>query len=204
MILLPLYFLVVRGLDPVATGLLLVPQGFGVAISMGVSGRLVDRIGGGVVSTVGVAVHALATVPLAFVTGHTSYLLTSLVLVGRGLGMGAAMMPATAAAFAVLRPAQVHEASPQLNVLQRVGGSVGTAILAVVLDDRLAAATRAAGGHPTRDALARAFGFTYWCTIAMTVVGVLPTVFLAVAERRSRRLGGTVEPLALADRAIGD
>ena len=40
MILLPLYFQNVRGTDPVVTGLLLIPQGIGVAIAMGITGRL--------------------------------------------------------------------------------------------------------------------------------------------------------------------
>ena len=42
MVLMPLYFQIVRGEDAVATGLLLIPQGIGAAIAMGLSGR-VDR-----------------------------------------------------------------------------------------------------------------------------------------------------------------
>lgn len=204
MILLPLYYEMVRHLDPVMTGLLLVFQGIGVAISMSFTGTLVDRIGGGIVSTFGAIVFTAGTAPLAFVTGHTSEALISLTLVVRGLGMGACMMPAMAAAFAVLTPDQVHDASPQLNVLQRVGGSLGTAILAVVLDDRLTAVTRAAGGHPTADALAGGYRVAYWWTVAFTVVTVVPTAFLAVVERRARRSGVQVERVPPGGEPVGE
>ncbi|HJZ61255.1 MAG TPA: DHA2 family efflux MFS transporter permease subunit, partial [Miltoncostaeaceae bacterium] len=45
-VLMPLYFQIVRGQDAVHTGLLLAPQGVGVAISMFFSARAADRIGG--------------------------------------------------------------------------------------------------------------------------------------------------------------
>ena len=67
--------------------------------------------------------------PLVYIGGDTSYLIIDLTLVIRGVGVGAAMMPAMAAAFAVLRPSEIHDASPQLNVIQRVGGSIGTELL---------------------------------------------------------------------------
>ena len=47
------------------------------------------------------------------------------------------MMPAMSAAYAVLRPEQIADATPQLTVVQRVGGSIGTAVLAVVLGTAL-------------------------------------------------------------------
>ena len=47
MIIMPLYFQLVRGEDAVTTGLLLIPQGIGAAIAMPLAGRLTDRIGGG-------------------------------------------------------------------------------------------------------------------------------------------------------------
>jgi len=45
------------------------------------------------------------------------------------------MMPTMASAYAVVRSDQVPEATSVLNTLQRVGGSMGTALLAVVLSD---------------------------------------------------------------------
>jgi MFS family permease len=110
------------------------PHGLGAALAMPFTGRLTDRIGGGRVAVVGTLVMALATLPLAAVGSGTPYALLAGVLVVRGIGLGGAMMPAMAGAFATLTSAQVPRATSALNALQRVGGSIGTALLAVVLD----------------------------------------------------------------------
>ncbi len=101
------------------------------------------------------------------------------------------MMPAMAAAFAVLRPDEIHDASPQLNVIQRVGGSMGTAILAVILSRNILDASAPSGGKPpTRAALARAFGNTFWWALGITAAAAVPAAFLMVSERQTRRRGG--------------
>ncbi len=93
-----------------------------------------------------------------------------------------------AAAFAVLRPDEIHDASPQLNVIQRVGGSVGTAILAVILSRNIVEASTATGG--ARDNLARAFGNTFWWALGITAAAAIPAAFLMMSERQTRRRGG--------------
>ena len=70
----------------------------------------------------------------------------------RGIGIGFAFMPAMTAAFASLERSELSDATPQLNVLQRVGGSIGTAVLAVVLQRALIGAhTPRGGGGGVRD-----------------------------------------------------
>jgi EmrB/QacA subfamily drug resistance transporter len=183
MLLLPLYFQTVRGESALSAGLLLIPQGVGAALAMGVAGRLTDRIGGGRVAVAGLAIMTLATVPLAWVGADTSYWLIGAVLVLRGFGTGASIMPLMAAAFATLRPEDIRHATPQLNVLQRIGGSIGTAILTVVLSQGL---TDAAAGTGGAQAAAGAFGHAYWWAVAVTAFAILPAVYLAIGERRAR------------------
>ena len=52
----PLYFQIARGSSTLATGLLLAPQGLGAALAMPFSGRLADRVGGGIVAAFGLVV----------------------------------------------------------------------------------------------------------------------------------------------------
>ncbi len=59
MLILPLYYQVVRGESALTTGLLLAPQGIGAAFAMFLSGRLTDRVGGGPVALLGVAITAV-------------------------------------------------------------------------------------------------------------------------------------------------
>jgi len=183
MILMPLYFQTVRGEDAVATGLLVGPQGIGAAIAMGVSGRLADRVGGGKVAVVGIIITAITTLPFVFIDADTSYLFLGLAMAGRGFGIGSSFMPAMTAAFKVLRPDQVSDASPQLNVIQRVGGSLGTAILTVVLQNHI----DAAGPQPTPDQVAGAFGTAYAWALAVGAIALVPAVVLAIVEARTAR-----------------
>src|SRR4051812_49753078 len=90
-----------------------------------ISGRLTDRMGGGPVVVVGCGLVALATLPLAFVSDHTPYALLGGVLFIRGLGLGASIQPATAAAYAVLDSSQVPRATAALNTVRQIGGSIG-------------------------------------------------------------------------------
>jgi EmrB/QacA subfamily drug resistance transporter len=187
MILMPLYFQEVRGEDPVHTGLMLIPQGIGAASAMGLSARVTERLGGGMTALIGGAITVVATLPFVLIGATTPFIVLALAMVVRGFGIGMSMMPAMTAAFTVLRRDQVNHATPQLTVVQRIGGSVGTAIMSVVLGSKIADAGAASGGVPTSDALANAFGSTYVIALVVSAVALLPTVLLTVVERRTRK-----------------
>jgi MFS family permease len=148
---------------------------------MGFSGRVTERLGGGLTSLLGAIVMIVATVPFVLIGAETSYWAIGAAMIVRGFGIGMSMMPSMTAAYAVLRRDQINTATPQLNVLQRVGGSIGTAILAVVLQhgiDGLSVKTPAG--------VATAFAHTYYWVLAISVVALLPTIVLTVVERRAR------------------
>jgi EmrB/QacA subfamily drug resistance transporter len=186
MVIIPLYFQTVRGEGAVTTGLLVGPQGIGAMIAMGMSGRLSDRFGAGRVTVVGVSITAIATIPFMLLTATTSYGITSAAMIFRGLGVGLSMMPAMTAAFAVLKPSEINHASPQLNTLQRVGGSIGVAVLTVVLQRNTDELGRRAADPA---ALAGAYGDVYWWVLGVTVVALIPAFILMRVERRRRREG---------------
>ncbi|WP_241562655.1 DHA2 family efflux MFS transporter permease subunit [Streptomyces hoynatensis] len=178
MILMPLYYQLVRHEDAVGTGMLLAPQGVGAAIAMWLSGRLFERMGS-LTAVVGGSVCMAATVPFMLVSADSSYGALSLAMVVRGFGIGMAGMPAMTAAFRALTPAQVEDATPQLNMLQRVGGSLGAALFVVVLQQRL----DDAGGSPSGQA--DAFGATFGWVLAATAIATLPAVLMTALERRA-------------------
>jgi EmrB/QacA subfamily drug resistance transporter len=179
MILMPLYWQNIRHESVVDTGLLVGPQGLGAALVMPLAGKLTDRMGGGPLSLLGVFLTTVATIPFALVGAHTSITYLSVVMFLRGMGIGFAFMPAMTAAFAALERSEIADATPQLNVLQRVGGSLGTAVLAVVLQ-------RALSGSHTLAAAASAYGIAFWASTAMTAVAIVPAVILLRAERAAR------------------
>jgi EmrB/QacA subfamily drug resistance transporter len=179
MILLPLYWQGIRHESVVDTGLLTAPQGLGMAVIMPLAGKLSDRLGGGPLALFGVILTTLATIPFGMIGAHTSILYLSVAMFVRGVGIGFAFMPAMAAAFAALDRTELAHATPQLNVLQRVGGSIGTAVLAVVLQ-------RALQGAHTLPAQAAAYGIAFWASAGLTALAIVPCIILVRAERRAR------------------
>ena len=79
---------------------------------MPISGRLTDRLGGGRIALFGLIVLTAATVALTQLTAHTPFAATSLLLFTRGIGLGFAMMPAMAAAYATISRAAVRAPRP--------------------------------------------------------------------------------------------
>jgi EmrB/QacA subfamily drug resistance transporter len=176
MILVPYYYQAVRGEDVINTGLLTGPQGIGALVAMPLASCLTERFGGGRVALVGVSVLCLSTIPLTFIGADTSIVAISGVLVVRGLSIGLCFMPAMTAAFASMRPEQVSDATPQLTVLQRTGGAIGTAVLAVVLQ-------RAGVNALEPAARASAFDTAYWWALGIAALTLIPCMMLLRAER---------------------
>lgn len=184
LIIMPLFFQELRGETAFHTGLLLIPQGVGSMAAMVLTGRLTTRLGGGIGTILGGALAIISTIPFIFADAHTSYWLLAPFLVVRGLGLSLSMMPAMTAAIIGLRSDQVDDATAQLNVLQRVGGSIGAAVLTVVLSRHLDQL------HPlTAVGAAHAFNTTWIWALVITVAGILPAMLLARFERSHRQAG---------------
>jgi hypothetical protein len=114
-----------------------------------------------------------------------------------------------AAAYATVDRPAIPRATTALNVLQRVGGSIGTALLAVVLQNQIKAQLPHAPGigagtiEPVPPhvreriavPLAHAFNHTFWWAVALTAVGVVPGIVLAIKGRvaRAPRAAGVAE-----------
>jgi EmrB/QacA subfamily drug resistance transporter/deazaflavin-dependent oxidoreductase (nitroreductase family) len=199
-LLLPLYFQILRDRTPLETGLLMIPQGLGAAITISIAGRLTDKIGARRVVPVGVALAALGTLAFTQIAVDTPYwyLAGALFLVGAGLG--ATITPSMAAAFQGLERSQMGMATSTISVVQRISGSLGTALLAVVLQHTIqsnlvgfeggvgqAAARAARDPLHAAPSIADAFGTTFWVAVGLTVVAFIPAALL---PRHRRTLGG--------------
>jgi hypothetical protein len=140
----------------------------------------------------------------------------------RGLGLGGTMMPAMAAAYATLESgAQVPRATPMLNVLQRIGGSIGVAVLTVVLENSLRSEVAGAGGAGAAgdgavggalpdalrvrlvDPLGTAFAHAYTWSLVGILLALIPALLLMREERRARRRAAAAEgDGSVAERAV--
>jgi EmrB/QacA subfamily drug resistance transporter len=170
MFLLPLYYQQLRGEDVLAAGLLMIPQGAGALASRFVVGVLVERFGARRVTISSFLLTAAATVPFALAGPGTSLWLLGAVLFVRGLGIGAVLIPPMSVAYQDIQPESVPHATMNTRISQQVGASFGTAIVAVALQTML------------DSGVTGAFQGAFWWAIGITVVAVLPAVFLPIGR----------------------
>ena len=173
LIILPLYFEILRGQSVIGTGLLLLTYGGGAAVAMPLAGRLTDRLGGGLVAAFGLTVTVVTTLPFVFLGAHASLVLIEVLQFARGTGLGFAGIPAMSAAYASVPRQKMPDATVTANIAQRIGGSLGTALFVIILQ-----AHRVVG-------LADFHRVFLWLTIT-AAVALLAAVALAAAERRAR------------------
>jgi EmrB/QacA subfamily drug resistance transporter len=189
-LLLPLYFEIVRGRTPFETGVLLAPQGLGAACAISLAGFLTDKLGARRIVPVGVVLALVGTGLYTQIGVSTPYWSLALALFLVGAGLGATITPSMAAAYQGLPRAAMGDATSAISVVQRVAGSVGSALLAVVLQATIIAqlpgfrggigqAATLAGGSP-RAALAvsHAFGVSFGVALAISAVALIPAVLL--------------------------
>jgi EmrB/QacA subfamily drug resistance transporter len=156
-LLLPSYFQQVFHQTPFQSALHIIPQGLGAMLTMPVAGRVMDRQGPGKIVMVGITLMCGGMGAFAYGSWHQASYFPVLVagLAVFGMGMGCTMMPLSGAAVQKLRPEQVARGSTLINVNQRVAGSVGTAVMSVILtsqinkSEALAAANKAAALQET-------------------------------------------------------
>jgi len=183
LVLLPLYYQLVRHETPLATGLLLIPQGLGAALAMPIAGRLTDELGARVVVPVGMALAGLGMLAFTQVGDDTSYVLLSAASLVIGAGLGATIMPAMAVAFASVSREAIPRATAALNAIQRIAGAIGTAVFAIVLQRNIDAGVPGADGidsvaSAASAQVADAFGATFWLAVALIALALVPALLL--------------------------
>ena len=87
----------------------------------------------------GFAVVAASTVPFAFAGPHTSEWLLAVWMVIRGFGLGCVTMPVIVAGYIGLDKRRIPHSSVLTRTAQQIGGSFGTSVLAVILEDAIVA-----------------------------------------------------------------
>jgi MFS family permease len=197
LILMPLYYQTVHHYSALETGLLVGPSGIGSALAVWWAGYLVDRYGAGVVSFVGGLASIASTVPFIFLGANTPNTPLIFAMLARGLGVGLASMPSMTAAYRALTPEQISDATPQLNVIQRIGASIGTAVVTVILQQHLSGA----GHDPIKQA--HAFGTTFIWVTAAAAIAMLPTFLLMRIERRGTPLTTSPDTDIKAEALVG-
>jgi MFS family permease len=172
MFLLPLYYQQLRGETALHAGLILIPQGVGALAARLVVGKLAERFGARTVTIASFLLAAAATVPFALAGSHTSQWCLGTLLLVRGLGIGAVLIPSMSVAYQDVPSAGIPHATMNTRIAQQVGASFGVAIVAVALQSQLA--------HGATSAFQDAF----WWAVGITIAAAIPAIALPTRHRQ--------------------
>jgi EmrB/QacA subfamily drug resistance transporter len=127
------YLQLVRGDTPLLAALQVLPMAAAMMLDSRFVPRLTARYGARSVGTSGLVLVAAGLAIVAQLGTHSSYWLMAAGLVVLGLGMGAAMTPATSAITEALPPAQQGVGSALNDLSREVGGAIGIAVIGSIL-----------------------------------------------------------------------
>ncbi|WP_216216731.1 DHA2 family efflux MFS transporter permease subunit [Amycolatopsis aidingensis] len=175
--LLPLYLQAGRGLSAWEAGLLLAPQGVGAALGSLLVNRTIDRVAARTLVVLGIGLIAFGTFPFTQLASTPADGLIAGSLLVRGLGIAMVSAPVMNIVYSRMEQEHLPRASSALNLLNTVGGSVGTATLAVILQARLTA--RGTEAAPA----AQAFADTFWWVLGFCLVAAIGATRLPGRDR---------------------
>ena len=120
----------ILGFSPTETGLVLLPQGLVIAVSVGVSSTAMEKgADPRPVILTGLAVGAVGLWLLGHLTAASGIPDCRIALMTAGFGIGCLFIPLTLTAFAGLKGSEIATGSSLLNLGRQIGGSVGIAFL---------------------------------------------------------------------------
>jgi EmrB/QacA subfamily drug resistance transporter len=129
-----LYFQDGRGLSALNAGLSQFPSAIGVMVGSQLASRVIYwRLGPRRHLTFGLCGVATFIALLALMGAHTSLWWARLILFGMGFSMAQVFVPAQAASFATISPADTGRASTLYNASRQLGGAIGVALLTTTI-----------------------------------------------------------------------
>nr|WP_314622521.1 DHA2 family efflux MFS transporter permease subunit [uncultured Noviherbaspirillum sp.] len=148
--LLPVYMQLGLHYMPSQAGLVLLPAGAVLAVTIWLGGRLVDRFRPHVLVSIGVALLALSFALMALVKPDTSYIVLMLwAIVGR-IGLGLVLPALSLGSMRGVDFALIAQGSSTINFLRQLGGAIGVSLVGIVLEWRLSLYPAGSGAQGLR------------------------------------------------------
>jgi EmrB/QacA subfamily drug resistance transporter len=129
---LPLFMQNTQGIQPLRTGLILLPEALAMALLMPIAGRLYDRFGPRWPAIIGLAIATWGGFLLCGINPDMTPRQVVAWTVIRAVGNALAMMPIMTAGLAAIPPEYTSSGTPVNNIAQRVSGSLGLAAMTVL------------------------------------------------------------------------
>jgi MFS transporter, DHA2 family, lincomycin resistance protein len=175
-IVLPIYLQSVLGLDPLATGALLLPGGLVMGLLGPVVGRIYDARGARILVLPGSILVSLVFWGLAMMNETTPVFLVLVAHVCLSVGLGLTFTPLLTSALASLRPELYSHGSAVVGTVQQLAGAAGTALFISVMT--LQSAALAIAGAGEQQALAGGIHAAFLCGAVISVLGIVAGLFV--------------------------
>ncbi len=205
MILLQLYLQNVRGMTPLATGLLVMPGGLAMGLLGPRVGRVYDARGARVLVLPGALALLASMTLLAFVSQTTPTWQILAVHVVLMIGLACLFTPLFTMGLGVLPPHLYSHGSSLLGTLQQVAGAMGTALVVMIMSTRAAAEVSDGVGAVAAqlDGMRWAFAASaLMCVVVLALVTLLPARLPDATPEEGPEQG--LEPVADLDRELDD
>ncbi|EMY32544.1 EmrB/QacA subfamily drug resistance transporter [Arthrobacter crystallopoietes BAB-32] len=191
-IVLPIYLQSVLGLDPLATGALLLPGGLVMGLLGPVVGRIYDARGSRILVLPGAVLVSLVFWGLAMMNATTPVALVLVAHVFLSVGLGLMFTPLLTSALAALRPELYSHGSAVVGTVQQLAGAAGTALFISVMT--LQSAGLASAGAGELEALAGGTQAAFLCGAVISLLAIVAGLFVkdpkpAAAEENRLAVG---------------
>lgn len=213
MILLPIYVQTLRGISPMDAGLMLMPGAILMAFMSPVTGKLFDKIGGRILSVIGLTIIVVTTYAFSKLTLHTTYSSLIIIYSIRAFGMSMVMMPVSTNGLNQLPKRFYPHGTAMNNTLNQVAGAIGTALMVTIMTNRTESKAKELGeaamkhltAQPTAaeaaqmkqqimaEAMLNGINFSFLIATFIAAVALVLAFFIKRAKQAEDPIGGTPE-----------
>lgn len=135
----PVYMQMALQYSPSRAGLVLLPAGIVLAVTIPLAGRLTDRVAPNILVSIGLALLAASFALMTMGASDTSYLmLIAWAIIGR-IGLGFVLPALSLGAMRGVDFNLIAQGASTINFLRQLGGAIGVSLVGIVLEWRLAA-----------------------------------------------------------------
>lgn len=166
--LLPVYMQMALHYAPSQAGLVLLPAGVVLAVTIIIAGKLADRFPPNLLVSIGLTLLALSFGLMAIGSAATGYFtLMAWAIIGR-IGLGFVLPSLSLGAMRGVENSQIAQGASIINFLRQLGGAIGVSLVGIVLEWRLAVYQAGA----SQEASLKAFNETFllvalFCALAV-------------------------------------
>jgi EmrB/QacA subfamily drug resistance transporter len=179
---LPIYLQAQKGLSPFDVGLITFPTAIGVMLMAQPAARLYPVLGPRRVILVGFAGAIATNAALGLIDYDTSNWLIAANMLVRGVFIGLVIIPVQTISFVRIRPKDMGRASSVFNTSRQVASSLGVAVFATALMNRLDHHAATLGDAATRSAALTSFQETFVFGAALSIIGLAAS--LSIEDRK--------------------